>query len=97
MRKVELFQGPSVIASYVHFVEAPSLLLTTVILDVITRSVSCMLVIIMFTHVLLIPELRSDHQELTDKIHEKIELLHSARLAPRSSLTKDSGKILLSK
>ncbi|KAK6944348.1 Nas2, N-terminal [Dillenia turbinata] len=34
-------------------------------------------------------ELRNDHKDITEKINQNIELLHSARLAPTSS-TKDS-------
>ncbi|XP_003633172.1 26S proteasome non-ATPase regulatory subunit 9 isoform X2 [Vitis riparia] len=34
-------------------------------------------------------ELRNDYKDITEKINENIQLLHSARLAPRSSLHKD--------
>ncbi|CAL1414952.1 unnamed protein product [Linum trigynum] len=36
-------------------------------------------------------ELRNDHKVITKKIEESIELLHSARLAPKSSGFGDSG------
>ncbi|KAL5547505.1 hypothetical protein UlMin_002736 [Ulmus minor] len=36
-------------------------------------------------------ELRNDHKEITEKINENIQVLHSARLAPRSSSVKESG------
>ncbi|CAK7338202.1 unnamed protein product [Dovyalis caffra] len=36
-------------------------------------------------------ELRSDHKEITEKINQNIQVLHSARLAPNSSSPKDSG------
>ncbi|XP_038695298.1 26S proteasome non-ATPase regulatory subunit 9-like isoform X2 [Tripterygium wilfordii] len=35
--------------------------------------------------------LRNDHKEITEKINANIQVLHSARLAPRSSSTIDSG------
>lgn len=41
------------------------------------------------------PELRIDHQQITDKINENIQVLHSARLAPKSSVAKESGNSLL--
>ncbi|XP_030523560.1 26S proteasome non-ATPase regulatory subunit 9 isoform X2 [Rhodamnia argentea] len=36
-------------------------------------------------------ELRNDHKEITDKLDENIQVLHSARLAPRSAPAKGSG------
>lgn len=36
-------------------------------------------------------ELRNDHKEITEKINENIQLLHSARLLPVPTSTKDSG------
>ncbi|XP_031274386.1 26S proteasome non-ATPase regulatory subunit 9 [Pistacia vera] len=36
-------------------------------------------------------ELRNDHKEITDKINENIQLLHSARLSSLSTSVKDSG------
>ncbi|XP_048323584.1 uncharacterized protein LOC107426821 [Ziziphus jujuba] len=36
-------------------------------------------------------ELRNDHSAITEKINENIQVLHSARLAPRSSFVKESG------
>ncbi|KAK9275865.1 hypothetical protein L1049_023138 [Liquidambar formosana] len=36
-------------------------------------------------------ELRNDYKNITEKINENIEVLHSARLAPRSSSLGDSG------
>ncbi|XP_044471113.1 26S proteasome non-ATPase regulatory subunit 9-like isoform X1 [Mangifera indica] len=36
-------------------------------------------------------ELRNDHQEISEKINENIQLLHSARLSNVSSCVKDSG------
>lgn len=36
-------------------------------------------------------ELRNDHNEITEKINENIQLLHSARLLPVPTSTKDSG------
>lgn len=36
-------------------------------------------------------ELRNDHKEITDKLNENIQVLHSARLAPRSAPAKGSG------
>lgn len=36
-------------------------------------------------------ELRSDHKEITEKINENIQVLHSARLSPRSSSVKETG------
>ncbi|CAL1358756.1 unnamed protein product [Linum trigynum] len=36
-------------------------------------------------------ELRNDHKEITKKIEASIEILHSARLAPKSSSPGDSG------
>ncbi|KAL7586133.1 hypothetical protein Lser_V15G37994 [Lactuca serriola] len=36
-------------------------------------------------------ELRNDHKDTTDKIGHKIELLHSARVTPKSSTAMDSG------
>ncbi|XP_059637740.1 probable 26S proteasome regulatory subunit p27 isoform X2 [Cornus florida] len=38
-------------------------------------------------------ELRNDHKDVTGKIDENIQMLHSARLAPKSSPFKDSGNI----
>ncbi|KAJ8767924.1 hypothetical protein K2173_020864 [Erythroxylum novogranatense] len=35
-------------------------------------------------------ELRNDHKQISEKINENIQLLHSARLADRSSSSKDS-------
>ncbi|XP_015580997.1 26S proteasome non-ATPase regulatory subunit 9 isoform X1 [Ricinus communis] len=35
--------------------------------------------------------LRNDHKEITEKINENIQVLHSARLASRSPSVKDSG------
>lgn len=40
---------------------------------------------------ILLAELRNDHKEITEKINENIEALHSARLAPRTSFPKESG------
>lgn len=36
-------------------------------------------------------ELRNDHKEITEKINENIQLLHSARLVPVPTSAKDSG------
>lgn len=36
-------------------------------------------------------ELRNDHKEITDKLDENIQVLHSARLAPRLAPAKGSG------
>ncbi|CAI9298290.1 unnamed protein product [Lactuca saligna] len=36
-------------------------------------------------------ELRNDHKDTTDKIGHKIELLHSARVTPKSSSAMDTG------
>lgn len=36
-------------------------------------------------------ELRNDHKEITEKINENIQLLHSARLLPVPTSAKDSG------
>ncbi|KAJ4827594.1 hypothetical protein Tsubulata_036319 [Turnera subulata] len=36
-------------------------------------------------------ELRNDHKEITGKIDNNIQVLHSARLAPRTSSPNDSG------
>ncbi|KAL3746288.1 hypothetical protein ACJRO7_015269 [Eucalyptus globulus] len=36
-------------------------------------------------------ELRNDHKEITDKLNENIQVLHSARLAPRSAPANGSG------
>ncbi|KAI3782065.1 hypothetical protein L2E82_12097 [Cichorium intybus] len=36
-------------------------------------------------------ELRNDHTDTTEKISQKIELLHSARISPKSSTAMDSG------
>uniref|UniRef100_A0A5B6YTF9 Putative 26S proteasome non-ATPase regulatory subunit 9 isoform X1 n=1 Tax=Davidia involucrata TaxID=16924 RepID=A0A5B6YTF9_DAVIN len=38
-------------------------------------------------------ELRNDHKDITEKINENIQVLHSARLAPRSLPLKDSGNV----
>ncbi|GMN57001.1 hypothetical protein TIFTF001_026112 [Ficus carica] len=38
-------------------------------------------------------ELRSDHKEITEKINENIQVLHSARLSPRSSSVKEPGGV----
>ncbi|KAA8522867.1 hypothetical protein F0562_009290 [Nyssa sinensis] len=38
-------------------------------------------------------KLRNDHNDITEKINENIQVLHSARLAPRSSPPKDSGNV----
>ncbi|KAL0451533.1 UNVERIFIED_CONTAM: putative 26S proteasome regulatory subunit p27 [Sesamum latifolium] len=35
-------------------------------------------------------ELRNDHKDITEKINQNIQLLHSATLAPRSASVKDS-------
>ncbi|KAF4390117.1 hypothetical protein G4B88_005035 [Cannabis sativa] len=36
-------------------------------------------------------ELRNDHKEITEKINRNIEVMHSARLAPKASSAKESG------
>ncbi|KAI6680486.1 hypothetical protein NL676_034367 [Syzygium grande] len=36
-------------------------------------------------------ELRNDHKEITDKLNENLQVLHSARLAPKSAPAKGSG------
>lgn len=43
---------------------------------------------------IIIAELRNDHKEITEKLNENIQVLHSARLAPKSSSLKDSGRWL---
>ncbi|RXH88915.1 hypothetical protein DVH24_000514, partial [Malus domestica] len=39
---------------------------------------------------LVISELRNDHEEITEKLNRNIEVLHSARLTPKQSSLKDS-------
>ncbi|PON41908.1 PDZ domain containing protein [Parasponia andersonii] len=40
---------------------------------------------------LRLSELRNDHKEITEKINRNIEVMHSARLAPRTSSPKEPG------
>ncbi|CAN1328420.1 26S proteasome non-ATPase regulatory subunit 9 [Linum perenne] len=41
----------------------------------------------------VVAELRNDHKQITKRIGESIELLHSARLAPKTSSIGDSGSL----
>lgn len=52
--------------------------------------ISVSLVVILYL-LLLSAELRNDHQEISAKINENVQLLHSARLSTVSSSVKDSG------
>ncbi|CAA0832936.1 26S proteasome regulatory subunit- putative [Striga hermonthica] len=37
-----------------------------------------------------LPELHNDHKDITDKIEQNIQLLHSAKLAPATAFIQDS-------
>lgn len=52
------------------------------------------ILIFLFVVFIVIVELRNDHKEITEKLNENIQVLHSARLAPKSSSLRDSGRWL---
>lgn len=45
-----------------------------------------------FTQFIIASELRNDYEDTTEKINQKIQVLHSAKLAPISDSIKDPGE-----